>query len=321
MVYGLSLRVWTPRWYLFYSLLFLCSVLSYSRIFWRGGVVEKSAHHQEDKEPTQASKLAPTARPVGRDVSLSDAIYYAATWEWDCEWPKKEHAEREIEVGDKVNKVLPEFIQKASDGELPIWGKPVNSPTPPVHKKIEPSFWGKNEIYIETTYKVETDKIKMYGSTFGGDKYKNLMTNKEKVIELWPHKPPNIKHDFTFIQLRELAKSSGWDFTEDHIKSQLSNFLYAIRQSGHDGGLKIYGRVKKHKLDELTRDEVLKEIPKEHWEEYEIDRHSLIKATGNITIVTYIIKTGEKGYADLHFNELLCKEWLKTKAESFKSRE
>jgi hypothetical protein len=255
----------------------------------------------------------PDPKPTVRDVWLLNAVHYIAYQSWVLlDMPLDE---KHLIAGYRA---LSELKQKAFDGELPIWGRVGQAE---LFKPIPKEYWEYYGFEILSFAKDNPEEFctEKYSDIANDVIYNSLMTSKAKVEGLWPSRLPEVTPDFKAIQLRELAKNKGWDFSESHIKSPLANFIHAIKQSGHDGELKIYGRAKKDKLDELTRDEVLKEIPKEHWEEYEIDRHSLIESIENISIVTYIIKTGEKGYADLHFNESQCKQWLEAKEQNSKS--
>ena len=231
----------------------------------------------------------------------------------------------------KILDFFSDIRQAACDGNLTVWGRANSEHLTPSEytqplQPIPAEHWTHvdNEFdVIRYVYAKNEDMIRDTATPPGTDsipgvtRYVDLRLTSTEVKENFLPEQPT--HNFKFIQLRELAKNKGWGFG-DADTAHLSNFVYAIRQAGHDESLKIYGRAKKHKLDQLTQDEVLEEIPKEHWKEYEVDRKSLIESTENILIRTYIPITGQPGYADLYFNESQCKRWLDTTAENLKNR-
>jgi len=135
----------------------------------------------------------------------------------------------------------------------------------------------------------------------------------------------NINTRMSLIELCEEASKQGWNFTSKH-SLHILDLADGLRQAGLDGAVRMWGKTI-HDFDELTRNEVLKEIPKKHWDEFSIDGTSCIRLNNvgepidlDSNFNTYSHNFNKKGYVDIYLNREQALQWLRTDAKQYKGR-
>ncbi len=116
----------------------------------------------------------------------------------------------------------------------------------------------------------------------------------------------------TIVELRNEAKSAGWNFIDPSI--QILDLADALREAGSLGDLVIFGR-KDQMFGDLQRRQPLVEIPATHWSENWINAVFLTDESGrddNYDVRSYSVDT--KGFCDLHVERQQALKWLRLEA-------
>lgn len=124
------------------------------------------------------------------------------------------------------------------------------------------------------------------------------------------------------LEIFGLAESVyDWDFTSNS-SLEILDFIYGLRQAGADGAITFWGKTNRNSYENLTRDELLIRIPKDHWVDYELD-FSRARAEGDNFYFWTLnkralrdIKVG--GFADVHVDRDAAVQWLRDTANRYK---
>ncbi len=140
----------------------------------------------------------------------------------------------------------------------------------------------------------------------------------KKKEALQTQQPSACVERITLVEFLKIAEKSGVRFIDPN--SQLPIFFRKIKQAAFDGEINFWGRPNKnHMFEELQKQEILKPIPADHWENFIIDgltciQHQALTAIkdDNSSTSSYIPATYEKGYTDIHLDKQQSIKWLKS---------
>ena len=123
-----------------------------------------------------------------------------------------------------------------------------------------------------------------------------------------------------FLEFLNHARSVGWD--TNGATSEILDLLYGLRQALADGSVASWGRVlRPGHTKEIACWGVLVEIPRSHWNDFEIDYW---RWRGNSDVSTYNFNRAgswsDGGYVDIHVDGGQALAWLRTDAGSFRGR-
>ena len=120
------------------------------------------------------------------------------------------------------------------------------------------------------------------------------------------------------IELRDLASEKyRWDFQSLHFM----DFIHGLAQAGTDGALKFWGRLDRNIFEDLMHDERLREIPKDHWLDFQFLGTEFWQAEKNIEMQSRAHnKSDDEGFVDIHVERGPAIRWLKRDADSYKGR-
>jgi len=142
-----------------------------------------------------------------------------------------------------------------------------------------------------------------------------------KIIASWDVKPiklpdENVDTRMPLIELRDLAETKGWDFSETTKLNGLE-FIKELRQVGLDGEISFWGRPRKYDFEDLNLDEPLHKIDSEHWKYFKISGliHTIKEDIGSeenkyVKSHSFDRDKGREGFIDLHIERESSIAWL-----------
>lgn len=115
------------------------------------------------------------------------------------------------------------------------------------------------------------------------------------------------------------ASKCGWDIT-GQTNSYILDLIYGLRQAAGEGEIALRGRIDRNGEGILSLYEIKTEIPKSHWQDYEIDwwrnTDNWKIGTLNKHIGWHMCKVGR--YLDLELEKRQAMRWLKTKSIAYR---
>jgi hypothetical protein len=121
------------------------------------------------------------------------------------------------------------------------------------------------------------------------------------------------------LDFMRLAAQRGWRVFGVH-NLEAVDLMDGLRQVGSDAIVRFWGRLDGRR----SSNAIIMEIPREHWQEYELDWTSVTDATANATTCTYTMHRPdtryEGGYADIHLDGAAATRWLETGALAFRGQ-
>lgn len=122
------------------------------------------------------------------------------------------------------------------------------------------------------------------------------------------------------LQLRDLAAYPGWENLNAHHYNFLE-FRMGLHEAARGGRIRLWGRPDKKFCTGMTVQDPLREIPKEHWSEFEIEILGLALSVDNVNVKTHPkYGSGKLGYVDLRIEGNAARNWLKSEVNSYKGR-
>ena len=122
------------------------------------------------------------------------------------------------------------------------------------------------------------------------------------------------------IELRDVAKNRGWAFSDDESLDIL-DFCYGLKQAAKDEVIMFWGKPDRNMFEDLNRHEVLDDIDRSHWRDFDIDASVFRVATDNLNVRTYSPRQQncrEGSFVDLHADRKMAMKWLRRNANSYK---
>ena len=122
------------------------------------------------------------------------------------------------------------------------------------------------------------------------------------------------------LQLRDLAAYPGWENLNAHHYNFLE-FRMGLHEAALDGRIRFWGQRDSKFYPGMTIRTPLREIPKEHWCEFEIEILALALSANNIDVRTLARAGGGKlGYVDLRIEGNAARNWLRHEVNNYKGR-
>ena len=146
-------------------------------------------HHGElsaEVKPAATLGIVATRAPA-HEVSLTEAALYAVTGKWGM-IAGKEHFptnEQRIAAGNGVANWLSDFEQKASDGKIRAWGKPLETPSSPF-VEIDAMHWLTHEAY-PIGVALGQPSTRQRGSLLKANGFTDIRVNRAEFEREWPH--------------------------------------------------------------------------------------------------------------------------------------
>jgi len=260
-----NMSIQLPSWLFSHWIVFLAALLLYESevkfkwidksFDWVSGFFKKKANASSFK--------------IERDVWLLDAVYYVAEGRWQS--PNMLAKEcSDLEDPGFMVRVEPshrEILQKAYDGELPIWGIRADQNRGP-YVEIDSSYWENHELEYWDIAKGNVEELET--SPIGiaaGPIYKELKTSCYKVEELWSKRNTDLtyvrfeaKRDWSIRNALEWwAKPENRDLERDGMQ-----FFDVLEQITLDGEITIWGRAR-------AVHNPLEQIDPLYWRDYRFD--------------------------------------------------
>ena len=137
--------------------------------------------------PISAADLAVATRAPAHEVSLTEAALYAATGKWGMIAGKEHFStnEQRIAAGNGVANWLSDFEQKASDGKVRAWGKPLETPSSPF-VEIDAMHWRTHEAY-PIGVALGQPSTRQRGSLLKGNGFTDIRVSRAEFEREWPH--------------------------------------------------------------------------------------------------------------------------------------
>ena len=135
---------------------------------------------------SSASLQMKVTRAPAFDVSLTEAALYAVTGNWGMIGGKEHFAtnKERVAVGNQVADWLSEFEQKASNGDVRVWGRPQENSSGPI-VEIDALHWRTHEAFpISVALGEPQSRQRLSLSREGG--YDDLRVNRAEFEEQWP---------------------------------------------------------------------------------------------------------------------------------------
>lgn len=119
------------------------------------------------------------------------------------------------------------------------------------------------------------------------------------------------------------ARRAGWD-TSGKTNAHIMDLLDGLRQAALDGAVAMFGRPNRNMFPQLTKNEPLNEISREHWKDYMVDVATVMGASDNFDTVTYNLRAaGDRlvgGFVDIHLGAASACAWLRDHAGEWRGR-
>ena len=134
-----------------------------------------------------AADTGPPASDPAHDVSLTEAALYTVTGKWGM-IAGKEHFptnEQRIAAGNGVANWLSDFEQKASDGKVRAWGKPLETPSSPF-VEIDAMQWRTHEAY-PIGVALGQPSTRQRGNLLKGNGFTDIRVSRAEFEREWPH--------------------------------------------------------------------------------------------------------------------------------------
>ena len=170
-------------------------VVWFAAFLWSGHCVNRASvtppNWPSVPTPLSASTTASIGIKVTRapafDVSLTEAALYAVTGRWGMIGGKEHFGTKEerAAVGNQVAAWLSDFEQRASNGDVRIWGRPQENSSGPI-VEIDALHWRTHEAFpISVVLGEPQSRQRLSLSREGG--YDDLRVNRAEFEEQWPH--------------------------------------------------------------------------------------------------------------------------------------
>jgi hypothetical protein len=211
------------------------------------------------------------------------------------------------------------LIPLLEGGKLQAWGRLGNGHPPPT--KIPADNWATHFLdhrpadspgRISQTY--FRPRSRPYEST-----YYDVHLNREQLERAWPGLWQQTSLDrIPCTELMKMATDRGWDFTS-HESLHLLDLQKAIRQGASDNHLAVWGRLKRWSSEELLRNEILENIPLEHWRTFYVYLFPALEGD-NFHTKSWTPSETPQNYLDLHVNRREAAIWLDRDAIVFRGK-
>jgi hypothetical protein len=114
-----------------------------------------------------------------RDVGVAAAIAYICYRNWD-----QDVFTAAGSSGMDAARALKDFQQAAADGDVPVWGIRDRE----IYEPIPAEFWRRHQVEWFDLLKGKPTTEPMISASDRGERFKDLMTSRARVEELWPKK-------------------------------------------------------------------------------------------------------------------------------------
>jgi hypothetical protein len=135
--------------------------------------------------------------------------------------------------------------------------------------------------------------------------------------------PPPVQerssHRVSLIDFVARAGKKGWDVSGQNV--QIMDLLRGLREAALAGQIRMWGRPVRSAPDAVVRTELHRQIPPDHWKDFEVDVGTVASRDDNFDTRSCDLRRSDRhsgGFLDIYLDRQAALDWLDGEAETFR---